>query len=313
MESKRRQDKHGTRRKRGKGKVKKKHPVLKTIGLLILFLIVIIGITFGKAYLDVKKASAKSYQPIKRTTQAKMPVLTEKTPFSFLFLGVNGKSVNDILVLTVNPEQNKTTVISLNRDIYLLNEATTLKALYEKEGISGAIDTLQKLLGTDIPKYMTFDMSGLGDFVSAVGGVKVQNDTHFISSGYEFKPGTLYLSKEDEVKAYLTKVGEDNNKAESMLIDREQALLIAIIPKLKSVNTILKYPKFINAFSNNIKTDFGFNNIKSLGLDYHSVLANITKENLKPTKTTIDGVEQKILSEDQINKAHDRIQSALSE
>lgn len=313
MESKRRQDKHGTRRKRGRAKAKKKHPVLKTIGLLILILIVIVGITFGKAYLDVKKASSKSYQPIKRTTQAKLPSLQDKTPFSFLFLGVNGKSLNDILVLTVNPKQNKTTVVSLNRDIYLLNEATTLKALYEKDGTSGEIDTLQKLLGTDIPRYMTFDMSGLGEFVSAVGGIKVQNDTHFISSGYEFKPGTLALKKEDEVKAYLTQVGEDSNKAESMLIDREQAVLIAIIPKLKSVNTVLKYPKFISAFGDNIKTDFSFDNIKTLGVNYHSVFGNLTKENLKPTKTTIDGIEQKILSEDQINKAHDRIQSALAE
>lgn len=310
MESKSRHDKHGTRKK---SEPKKKHTVLKVIGLIILLFVVITGVVVGKAYMDVKKASDKSYQPIKRTTQAKLPSLKDKSPFSFLFLGVNGKSVNDILVLTVNPKQNKTTVVSLNRDIYLTNEATSLKDLYEQKGVVGEIDTLQKLLGTDIPRYMTFDMSGLGEFVSAVGGIKVQNETHFISNGFEFKPGTLTLTKEDEVKAYLTKVGDDDTKAESMLIDREQAVLIAIIPKLKSVNTVLKYPKFINAFGNNVKTDFVFGNMKALGLNYHSVLGNITKENLKPTKTTIDGVEQKILSEEQINKAHDRIKSALSE
>ena len=310
MESKSRHDKHGTRKK---GKPKKKHMVLKIVGLVLILFLVITGVTLGKAYMDVKKASDKSYQPIKRTTQATLPSLKGKSPFSFLFLGVNGKSVNDILVLTVNPKQNKTTVVNLNRDIYLTSEATTLKDLYEKKGVAGEIDTLQKLLGTDIPRYMTFDMSGLGEFVSAVGGIKVQNETHFISNGFEFKPGTLTLTKEDEVKAYLTKVGDDDKKAESMLIEREQAVLIAIIPKLKSVNTVLKYPKFISAFGDNVKTDFVFGNIKALGLNYHSVLGNITKENLKPTKTTIDDVEQKILSEEQVNKAHDRIQSALSE
>ena len=310
MESRSRHDKHGTRKK---GKPKKKHTVLKIVGLIILLFVVITGVTVGKAYMDVKKASDKSYQPIKRTTQATLPSLKAKSPFSFLFLGVNGKSVNDILVLTVNPKQNKTTVVSLNRDIYLTSESTTLKELYEQKGVAGEVDALQKLLGTDIPKYMTFDMSGLGEFVSAAGSIKVQNETHFISNGYEFKPGTLTLTKEDEVKSYLTKVGDDDKKAESMLIDREQAVLIAIIPKLKSINTVMKYPKFITAFGDNIKTDFVFENINALGLNYHSVLGNITKENLKPTKTTIDDAEQKILSEEQVNKAHDRIQSALSE
>ena len=264
----------------------------------------------------VKKASEKSYQPIDRKTSAKLPSLKSKSPFSFLFLGVNGKTANDILVLTVNPKQNKTTVVSLNRNIYLQSEATTLKELYGTKGTAGEVDALQTLLGVEIPRYMTFDMRGLGDFVEAVGGVDVQNDTNFISSGYEFKPGTLNLKKVDEVKAFLTKVSGPNDdpaKAESSLIDREQSVLIAIIPKMKSANTLLKYKKFVTAFGDNIKTDFVFGNIKALGVNYNGVLGNITKENLKPIETTIDGKVQKILSEDLINKVHDRIEAALNE
>ncbi|MFZ2475737.1 MAG: hypothetical protein WAW58_01180, partial [Lactococcus raffinolactis] len=97
------------------------------------------------------------------------------------------------------------------------------------------------------------------------------------------------------------------------LIDREQSVLIAIIPKMKSANTLLKYKKFVTAFGDNIKTDFVFGNIKALGVNYNGVLGNITKENLKPIETTIDGKVQKILSEDLINKAHDRIEAALNE
>src|SRR5574337_214440 len=218
MESRHRRAKHGGSR----SKNKKKHRVLKIIGFIVLFLVLISGVMLGKAYMDVKKVSDKSYQSIDRTTQATLPSLKSKSPFSFLFLGVNGKTANDILVLTVNPKQNKTTVVSLNRNIYLQSEATTLKELYGTKGTAGEVDALQTLLGVEIPRYMTFDMRGLGDFVEAVGGVDVQNDTNFISSGYEFKPGTLNLKKVDEVKAFLTKVSGPNDdpaKAESSLIE----------------------------------------------------------------------------------------------
>ncbi|GAB2023527.1 LCP family protein [Pseudolactococcus yaeyamensis] len=294
-------------------KKKKKHRGLKIFGLIVLFIFLIGGAIIGKAYLDVKNATTKSYQAIERKTTAKLPSLKAKTSFSFLFLGVNGKTANDILVLTVNPNQNKTTVISLNREIYLPSEATTLKKLYAEKGTAGEIDALQTLLGVEIPRYITFEMSGLGDFVEAVGGIQVQNSLHFVSSGYEFKPGTLSLKKADEVKAYLTKVGEDTDKAEADLIEREQTVLIAIIPKMKSVNTVANYKKFLDAFGNNIKTDFVWGNIKALGWNYNGVLGNISKDNLKPVETTIDGNVQKILSEELINKAHDRIETALSE
>ncbi|WP_332384287.1 LCP family protein [Lactococcus laudensis] len=294
-------------------KKKKKHRGLKIFGLIVLLVLLIGGAIFGKAYFDVKNVMVKSHQTIDRKTTAKLPSLKEKSSFSFLFLGVNDKTANDVLVLTVNPKKNKTTVISLNRNIYLPSESTTLKELYGTKGAAGEIDALQTLLGVDIPRYMTFDMRGLGDFVEAVGGVQVQNDTHFVSSGFEFKPGTLSLKKADEVKAYLTKVGDDADKAEADLIDREQTVLIAIIPKMKSANTVVNYKKFVNAFGDNVKTDFVFGNIKALGLNYNGVLGNITKENLKPVETTIHGKTQKILSEELVNKAHDRIEAALNE
>ncbi|GFH40291.1 LCP family protein [Lactococcus insecticola] len=304
------------RHKKDKKSKKKKHKGLKIFGWIVLVLVLIGGAIGGKAYLDVKKASDKAYQEVNRKTVAKLPSLKAKSPFSFLFLGVNGKTANDVLVLTVNPKQNKTTVISLKRDIYLTSEKTTLKNLYGTKGVAGEIDALQTLLGVSIPRYVQFDMRGLGDFVEAVGGVEVANDTEFISNGYQFKKGTLSLHKSDEVKAFLTKVtgGDvDDEKADAALIEREQAVLMAVIPKMKSVKTVLKYNQFVSAFGDNVKTDLVFGNLKALALNYNGVLGNITKENLKTTKTTIDGKDQIILSEDQVNKAHDRIEEALSE
>lgn len=296
-----------------KPKKKKKHRVLKVFGIIVLLLMIAIGTLGGKAYLDVKKASNQSYQTIERKTSAPLPSLNKQSPFSFLFLGVNGDTANDILVLTVNPKKNKTTVISLNRDIYLTSEGQTLKDLYASKGVSGEIDALQTLLNVNIPRYIKFDMRELGDFVEAVGGIKVQNSTHFIAQGYEFKSGTLSLKRSDEVKAFLTKVGDDAKIAEKELIDREQTVLISIIPKMKSINTVFNYQKFVTAVGKNIKTDFTFDNIQALGLNYHSVLGNIVKENLKPVETTIDGQTQKILSEELVNKAHDKIEEALNE
>ncbi|GFH43225.1 hypothetical protein Hs30E_17760 [Lactococcus hodotermopsidis] len=296
-----------------KVKPKKKHRGLKIFGVLILLILLVGGVLGGKAYLDVKKASTKAYEQVDRQTEAKLPSLKAKSPFTFLFLGVNGDTANDILLLTVNPKQDKMTVISLNRDIYLTSENTTLKELYGTKGVAGEIDALQNLFGVEIPRYVKFDMAGLGDFVVAVGGIQVSNNTHFIANGYEFEKGTQHLTNAEEVRGFLTKVGDDPAKADADLIEREQAVLMAIIPKMKSVGTVLNYNKFITAFGNNIKTDFVLGNLEMLGLQYNSVLGGITKENLKPAKTMIDDKEQLILPEDKINKAHDKIEEALNE
>ncbi|MDR1605490.1 MAG: LCP family protein [Streptococcaceae bacterium] len=317
METRRRRaDRSPEKRVKPKKEKKKKYRVLKIIGLAVLFLILIGGAIYGKVYLDIKKASNHAYQTIERQTQAQLPNLKNKSSFTFLFLGVDDKVANDILVLTVNPKQNKTTVISLNRDIYLESEKTTLKNLYGSKGVAGEIDALQNLLAVEISRYVTFDMGGLGEFVEAVGGIEVANETNFIANGYQFKPRTLTLKTTDEVKAFLTKVvGEDEDEAtaEKELVNREQSALMAVIPKMKSISTVLNYKKFVDAFSDNIKTDFAFDELQILGFDYNGVLGQITKENLKTSKTRIDGKEKDILPEEQITKARERIVEALNE
>lgn len=313
MESRRHRAQSATKIKSKSKQSKPKHSVLKKLVLLVLLIVIVSIALLTKVYYDVKNVANKSYQPITRQTTAQLPNLKDKSPVTFLFMGLNGKVANDILVLTMNPKQNKTTVINLNRDIFLTSEGTTLKELYGSKGVSGEIDAVQTLLGTKISRYMTFDLVGLGDFVEAVGGINVQNTIHFNSDGFEFKPGTLNLKKSDEVKAYLNKIGNDAMNAEDMLIEREQSVLIAVVPKMKSVNTVLKYKTFLNAFGNHVKTDFLFDNLKQLGISYNGVLGNISKQNVKTIKVTIDGQERKMISEEQVKKAHDKLEAALIE
>lgn len=313
MESRRRRAQSVTKIKNIDQKNKTKHKALKRVMLFLLLAVLIIIGLLTKVYYDVKGVANRSYQPIDRQTKAKLPDLKEKSPVTFLFMGLNGKEANDILVLTMNPKQNKTTVINLNRDIYLASEGTTLKDLYSRKGVSGEIDAVQKLLGTEISRYLTFDLSGLGDFVATVGGINVQNTIHFNSDGYEFKPGTLNLRKSEEVKAYLNKIGDDAISAEDMLIEREQSVLIAVVPKMKSVNTVLKYKTFLTAFGDHVKTDFLFDNLKQLGISYNGVLGNISKQNIKSTRVNIDGQDRDILPDAQVKKAHDKLEAALAE
>ena len=114
------------------------------------------------------------------------PILMRKN-HSLFFNGIDtgdlgrteqGRS-DTTMVVTINPKENKSTMISLDRDILtdIVGNDTQdkLNHAYAFGGAEMAINTVQELLDIPIHHYVSINMKGLKDLIDAVGGIEVDN------------------------------------------------------------------------------------------------------------------------------------------
>lgn len=104
-----------------------------------------------------------------------------------------------MMVVTVNPKQ-KSTIISLDRDIYtnIVGYGTVdkLNHAYAFGGVEMAMDSIEQLLDIPIDHYVTINLDGMEDLINAVGGIKVNNKIDFTLDGVHVPVGEQTLNGE---------------------------------------------------------------------------------------------------------------------
>jgi anionic cell wall polymer biosynthesis LytR-Cps2A-Psr (LCP) family protein len=137
------------------------------IGLLVLLNLFIGGITYYAVQVtnDASKMVDNIRQTVKRTSlkrkDGEQPNIDNAEPFSILLAGVDtgdlgrsdqGRS-DSMMVVTINPKQKKSTIVSLDRDILanIVGYGTDdkLNHAYAFGGVKMSMDTIETLL--DIP------------------------------------------------------------------------------------------------------------------------------------------------------------------
>ncbi|HLQ40423.1 MAG TPA: LCP family protein, partial [Tetragenococcus sp.] len=100
--------------------------VLRVILVIILILVLAIAGVAAKVYFDVSNSADKTYESVKRKDGREVD-FSDKDPFSVLLLGIDTGDLgrteqgrSDILmVATVNPQNEQTTLVSIPRDTYV--------------------------------------------------------------------------------------------------------------------------------------------------------------------------------------------------
>ena len=166
---------------------------------LIIFSIVavlvigLIGVA-AKLYFDVSNSIQETYQSVERDREDRLREndvdLSQQESFSVLLMGIDtgegrveqGRS-DTMMVATISPQDNQTTVVSIGRDSYvdIVGHGTTDKInhAYAFGGPAMAMNTVEKFLDIPIDHYVSINMAGLKDLVDAVGGIEVDNEITF--------------------------------------------------------------------------------------------------------------------------------------
>lgn len=305
---------------RKKKRNKKSSPLKKTIFILLGILVVLlVGATafLGKTYFDVKNTANKVSKPVEGrvdTTNIK-----DGEPFSVLLLGLDtgefgrtdvGRS-DTILVATVNPKENKTTLVSVPRDtrMEMVGHGTVEKAAhayaYGQEKM--ALDSMEKFLDIPLDHYVWINMEGFEDLVNAVDGVEVNNKFEFEQDGHKFPKGKNKLNGEQAL-AYTRMRYEDPNGDYGRQV-RQQEVIGSIADRALTFSGVTRYKQILKAIEDNMKTDLEPEEMFTIAKDYRNCFTKIDNETLHGNGETIDGLSYQVIPDEELA----RVQALLKQ
>ena len=294
---------------------------------LALVLLTIIGIYVFDVYRNIDSTTDKIYEPVDEEVEqvrSSSADLNSKEPISILLLGVDtgdlgrterGRS-DTMMVVTVNPNTKKSTIMSIPRDTYTeivgYGISDKINHAYAFGGNSMAINSVQNLLDIPIDYFVTVNMAGIQEIVNAVGGVDVVSPLTFSQDGYTFYQGEVNHLDGNAALAFARMRYEDP-EGDTGRQARQRIIIEGVVNKVTSASTLVNYQNILGSLSNNVQTNFQMKDYLALqGNDYLAAARNITSEQMGGSGGTgDDGIYYNWLSEDELYRVQSLLQSEL--
>jgi LCP family protein required for cell wall assembly len=225
-------------------------------------------------------------------------------PMSIVLLGKDtrgkyGGNLTDVMiVMTLNPQTKKITMLSIPRDtravipgetsdqkinfVYkkgeMIREAAEQKGEQPEEtGISLVKKTLESIYGVPINNYVLIDFEGFRKGIDALGGVNVNVDRKLVyhdptdGTSIDLNPGQQTLNGKqalDFVRHRHDDRGLKYFSTDYERNDRQVAVIRAAMEKMKSFAGITNFFKVMDAVEGNVKTDLSFDQLKGLAMTF---------------------------------------------
>ena len=310
-----------------RSRTKKKNNVVRFIFSFLLLFLVVVGIYVFDVYRNVDNTTDKIYEPVDEEVEkvrASSANLNSKDPISILLLGVDtgdlgrterGRS-DTMMVVTVNPNTKKSTIMSIPRDTYTeivgYGISDKLNHAYAFGGNSMAINSVQNLLDIPIDYYVTVNMAGIQEIVNAVGGVDVVSPLTFTQDGYTFYQDEVNHLDGNAALAFARMRYEDPD-GDTGRQARQRIIIEGVVNKVTSASTLLNYQSILGSLSNNVQTNFQMKDYLALqGNDYLAAARNITSEQMGGSGGMgDDGIYYNWLSEEELYRVQSLLQSEL--
>ena len=286
------------------------------VGLLILLNLFVGGITYYAVQVtnDASKMVDSIRQTVKRTSlkrdNGEKPNIDNAEPFSILLAGIDtgdlgrsdqGRS-DSMMVVTINPKQKKSTIVSLDRDIltkivgYGSNDK--LNHAYAFGGVKMSMDTIETLLDIPLDHYVSINMRGLKDLIDAVGGIEVNNKIDFTLDGIHVAKGKQTLDGEKGL-AYARMRYEDP-EGDVGRQRRQREVVTKILRKAMSINGVGNYKKILKAVEKNMRTDLSWDDMMDIGTNYLPAFDTIKQKQLVGKSQMIDDIYYQILGTNEL-------------
>ncbi|MBF0819066.1 LCP family protein [Streptococcus acidominimus] len=310
---------------------------------IFLMLLAIITLTVGAGALyatTVLNYSTDSFSKTFKSIEGQKEdhVIEATEPLTVLLMGVDmdqasrggnwedGRSDSMILV-TVNPKTQKTTMVSLTRDmmVEIANADGSSSGTVEKLNHSYsygqapmAIATVEKMLGVDINRYVEINMDGLIELVDAIGGITVNNTLGFPISISEYEPAYTAVVEPGEQHVngnqalVYSRMRYDDPEGDVGRQKRQREVIQAIVKKLLNLDGITQYKPILDAISHNMRTNVSItpSSFPSL-LGYKDSLKTIETHQLVGNGQMIDGLYYQIPTSEELLEIQNVIKASL--
>ncbi|QYY43519.1 LCP family protein [Aneurinibacillus thermoaerophilus] len=289
-------------------KAKRKRKWL-TIFTIILF---IMGGSATAAYLKfqsfIHNIQDKAELSTKEAGVAKAETIYEADkPMSIVLLGKDSRGENEeygggltdvMILMTLNPETKKITMLSIPRDTRVVipgetldhkinfvykrgemmrEEAEQKKEEPEETGVSLVKKTLESIYGIPVNNYVLIDFEGFRKGIDALGGIEVNVDRRLVyhdptdGTSIDLNPGLQTLNGKqalDFVRHRHDDRGLKYYSTDYERNDRQVAVIQAAMEKMKSFSGIANFFKVLDAVGENVKTDLSLEQMKALAMTF---------------------------------------------
>jgi LCP family protein required for cell wall assembly len=108
--------------------------------------------------------------------------------------GQTGYNTDTIILLSINPKENRAILTSFPRDIWQNN--SKINSILITQGMDSLLNAISKISGQEINKFVTIDFDGIRWLVDAFGGVPVEIETSFTDNTFpnNFDTGIMSVS-----------------------------------------------------------------------------------------------------------------------
>lgn len=300
------------------------------VGVLAIVALAVAGITvYGMQALDDANSAINNINEElnrKSTRRDKEVSIADREPFSILLLGVDsgglGRKEDDedpartdsMMVVTVNPKKEESTIVSLERDIMadMLDDGKTFDKLnhaYAYGGVELSMDVVEKMLDIPIDHYATINLQGMTDLIDAVGGIQVNNKIDFTLEGVHVPKGKVKLNGKKGL-AYA-RMRKDDPEGDIGRQRRQREVVTKIVDKLVSVDSVSNYKKILNAVEKNSKTDLSWNEMLDIASNYYPAFENVKQEQLQGENQMINGISYQILGMNELLDLQNQLKKQL--
>ncbi|MFL2119835.1 LCP family protein [Marinilactibacillus psychrotolerans] len=315
-------------RVRRKRKKRKKKPLWKKILITVIILLtIIVGIgafVAWRVYSDVQSSTNEMYEEAGHDQIRNKPVVVDdgKDPFSVLLMGIDtgdmgrtdqGRS-DTMMLMTVNPNTKKTTIVSIPRDTYteIVGKGTMDKInhAYAFGGTSMAMNTVQKLFDIPVDYYVSVNMEGLQQIIDAMDGVDITPQLTFEQAGYNFVEGQTEHMDGNTALEYSRMRHEDPN-GDYGRQERQRAVVEATVEKMASVDSVMNYKSVLNSLSANMQTNLSFDDMVDVFTKYNSAIGTVKQDQLSGTGKKQNGVYYEFITDEEIQRVSDLLKDEL--
>ena len=284
--------------------------------------VVLLGIFFlylGHLYKDAQEMTTKIYSSSKITkARNTQNLLKEGKPISILLMGTDTGAVgrsfkgrtDTMIVLTLNPQKKKMTIVSLPRDALV---AVTGYKQYYPSKLNSAYDyggSVQNYLNIPIDFYATINMGGLENMVNAVGGITIKPILTFSYDGHSFVKNKKTHMNGSAALAYV-RMRHSDPLGDYGRQQRQRQVLTKVAQNGTKLKSLLK-ERFFKEIQKQLKTDITFNDMIMLALKYRVATRNMTSDHLQGEADLVSGISFEAVPETEKQRITNLSRSSLN-
>lgn len=293
---------------------------------IVLVVLLLLGSVLTYGYYRLQQTSETIYSEIAKDShpsrENKEVDLKDKKPFSILLMGIDtgdmgrvdkGRS-DTIMLMTVNPTNKKTTIVSIPRDtrteIIGRGVQDKINHAYARGGPTMAINTVQNLLDIPVDYFVSVNMAGMQQIVDAVGGISVTPGLSFNQDGFSFVEGQKIKVDGAAALAY-SRMRKQDPQGDFGRQERQREVVSAILKKGASFDSILNFQSVLKTMEANLQTNLEFNQMVSIFMNYSSSLSTIDQIQMTGEGTKINGIYYLEIPEESIAEISSELKREL--